>query len=105
MNKKYILNIENIMDFIFDSDKRDSDSEITEVYVSDDDTKELMLSTKQLREVKGGDNSPKFTIRYDMLKTFLDLISDMDVNGAASFGENLIYNTMINEGFITEINK
>ena len=105
MNKKYILNIENVMNFIFDSDKRDSDSEITEVYVSDDDTKELMLSTKQLREVKGGDNSPKFTIRYDMLKTFIDMISDMGLDGTSTFGENLIYNTMINEGLITEINE
>ena len=44
MGKKisYVLDMDNIMKFVFDSDsKRDMDSEITEVYVADDETNEF----------------------------------------------------------------
>ena len=106
MGKKisYVLDMDNIMKFVFDSDsKRDMDSEITEVYVADDETNELTLTTKQLRELKGGDNTSKSTIRYDMMKMFIDMIADLDMDGANSFGESLIFNTMINEGLNKEI--
>lgn len=103
-NGKYVLDMENILKFIFESDiKRDMDSEITEVYVTDEETHELTLTTKQLRELKGGDNTSKSTIRYDMVKMFIDMISDLDTSGVNSFGESLIYNTMINEGLIKEL--
>lgn len=106
MGKKisYILDVENIIKFIFDSDvKRDMDTEITEVYVVDEETNEMTLTTKQFREFKGGDNTSKSTIRYDMVKMFIDMISDIDMDGANSFGESLIFNTMINEGLIKEV--
>ena len=106
MGKKisYILDIENLTKFIFDSDvKRDMDSEITEVYVVDEETNEMVLTSKQFREFKGGDNTSKSTIRYDMVKMFIDMISDIDMDGANSFGESLIFNTMINEGLIKEV--
>lgn len=101
----YILDLDNIMKFIFESDaERDMDSEITEVYVIDEETNELTLASKQLRELKGGDNTSKFTIRYDMIKMFIDMISSLEMNDEVnSFGETLIFNTMINEGLIKEI--
>ena len=105
MNKKYIINIENLMNFIFEDDiKRDTDSEITEVYVSDDDTNEMMLSTKQIREVKSGDSSSKFNIKYDLIKNFIDMISDMESDMDSDFGKRLIFNTLCTYGIITEIN-
>ena len=102
-NKSYILDVENIVKFVFDdASSRDTDSEITEVYINDEETNDLVLSTKQLRELKGGDNSSKYSIRYDMIKTFIGLISDMETD-VPTFGETLIFNSMINEGFIKEI--
>ena len=106
MGKKisYVLDMDNVMKFIFDlNSQRDMDSEITEVYMVDEETNELSLTTKQLRELKGGDNTSKSTIRYDMIKMFIDIISDLDMSGANSFGESLIFNTMINEGLIKEV--
>ena len=37
-----------------------------------------------------------------MIKTFIGLISDMETD-VPTFGETLIFNSMINEGFIKEI--
>lgn len=105
MNKKYIINIENLMNFIFEDDiKRDTDSEITEVYVSDDETNEMMLSTKQIREVKSGDSSSKFNIKYDLIKNLIDMISEMETDVDTDFGKRLIFNTLCTYGIITEIN-
>ena len=101
---KYVLDLENIMNFVFDSNiNRDSESEITEMYLLDEETNDMVLNTKQLREVKGGDTTQKATIRYDMMKMFIDIITDLDMDGANSFGESLIFNTMINEGLIKEV--
>jgi hypothetical protein len=101
----YILDMDNVMKFVFESNiERDMDSEITEIYTTDEETNELTLATKQLRELKGGDNTSKFTIKYDMLKMFIDMISNLEMNDEVnSFGETLIFNTMINEGLIKEI--
>lgn len=100
----YMLDLENVMKFIFESDaKRDMDSEITEVYMADEETNELSLTTKQFRELKGGDNTSKFTIRYDMMKMFIDILSELEMDGTSSFVESLVFNTMINEGLIKEI--
>jgi hypothetical protein len=106
MGKKisYVLDMDNVMKFIFDlNSQRDTDSEILEVYTVDDETGELVLTSKQLRELKGGDNTSKSTIRYDMFKMFIDMISDLEMDGVNSFGESIIFNTMINEGLIKEV--
>ena len=104
-NGKYVFNIENIMNFIFERNlNRNSDSEITEVYVADDDTKELMLSTKQLREVKGTDFLPTQTVKYDLFKSFLEVLIDMENKGEiTTLGEKIVFNTMVNEGLITQV--
>ena len=100
----YVLDMDNIMKFIFESDtQRDTDSEITEVYMTDEDTNELTLATKQLRELKGGDNTSKATMRYDMMKMSIDMISEIELDGTSTFGESLIFNTMLNEGMIKEV--
>lgn len=103
---KYVLDLENIMKFVFESEtQRDSESEITEMYLLDEESKDMVLNTKQLREVKGGDTTPKSTIRYDMIKMFIDTLLDLDVseNSQWSFGEALIFNTMAENELIKEI--
>lgn len=103
---KYVLDLENIMNFVFDSNiNRDSESEITEMYLLDEETNDMVLNTKQLREVKGGDTTQKATIRYDMIKMFIDTLLDLDVseNSQWSFGEALIFNTMAENELIKEI--
>jgi hypothetical protein len=103
---KYVLDLENIMKFVFESDSpRDSESEIIEMYSLDTDSKDMLLNTKQLREVKGGDGAQKATIKYDMLKMFIDTLLDLDVseNSQWSFGEALIFNTMAENELIKEV--
>lgn len=103
---KYVLDLENINKFIFESDSpRDTESEITEMYALDEDSNEMALTAKQLRETKGGDTTPKSTIKYDMLKMFIETMLDLDVteNSTWSFGEALIFNTMVSNELIKEI--
>lgn len=103
---KYVLDLDNIMKFVFESDvNRDSESEITEMYLLDENTNDMVLNTKQLREVKGGDTTSKSTMRYDMIKMFIDTLLDLDVgeNSQWSFGEALIFNTMAENELIKEI--
>lgn len=101
-NRAYVLNLENIINFIFEDDERNSDSEITEMYVMDEDSKNLSLSTKQMREVKSSDVSNYQTIRYDIMKMLMDRLFDIE-NEELTFGETVVVNTMLTEGFITEI--
>lgn len=104
INGNYILDIDNIIKFCFESDDKVGDSEITEVYMVDDDEKKLSLSSKQLREVKTGDVTTKQTMKYDLIKTFIADLVDIDSNDV-TFGDAVIVNTMINEGLLKEINE
>lgn len=98
-----VLNLEGIVDFVFNSELEDrGDSEITELYVMDEDNKNMQLSSKQLREVKGNDITPQQSIRYELVKMMLDnilMIDDEDM----TFGNSVIINTMLSEGLITEV--
>ena len=76
-------------------------SEIVDIYGSDEDNN-LVLTQRQMRETKNGDTTAKNTIKYDMLKMFVEYIMDSDFS-EPSFGETIILNSMINEGLIKEI--
>lgn len=99
----YILDLDNIIKFCFDSNDKTSDSEITEVYVTDENSKNLTLTSKQLREVKSGDVSSKHTVKYDLVKTFIADLMDIDEH-AMTFGDSVIVNTMLNAGLLKQIN-
>lgn len=104
---KYVLDLDNLSKFIFEdsSTKRDSESEISEIYVLDENTNEMVMNSKQLRELKGGDTTPQATIKYDMIKMFIDTMLGLDVSEDSmwTFGEALIFNTMADYGFIKEV--
>ena len=98
----YMLDIENIIKYVFDTDSVNSDSEITDLCVMDDENKNLMLSTKQVREVKSSDDSNKQTIKYDLVKMLIMGLMEMDADNA-TFGDVMLMNTMLNEGLMKEI--
>lgn len=101
--KALVLNLEGILSFIFDNDvEKNGESEISEVYVMDEDTKNMSLSTKQMRELKSNEFTPNQTIRYDMMKMFLERLLNVE-DEEITVGNSLIINTMIHEGLLLEV--
>ena len=97
-NRKYYYDLEAINNFIFGEDGgRNSSVEITEVQGLNQETGEMVTVQKTIREVKeSNDLSNKETIRYDMVKLFIDMLSEESVNGETFFskGQEIIKNTM-----------
>lgn len=102
-NENYILDLENIMNFIFGQNETSNDSEFVDVYTSDE-SNNLVLNQRQIREVKNGDTTAKSTMRYDIVKTFIDYLMDADFNDP-TFGEAMVLNTMLNEELLKKIDK
>jgi hypothetical protein len=103
----YVFDLDNILKFVFDNDNdRTNESEITETYATDEETDKLMLINKQLREVKGNSDNSKHTIRYDMIKMFIEILNNVEVmtSKQASLGERIVFNTMINNNLIKDTN-
>lgn len=103
-NRAYILNLENLIGFIYQGDNNDKnyESELTELYVVDNENSNMSLSNKQLREIKNNDMTNHQTIRYDMIKLLLERLLDIKEE-VLTFGETVVLNTMLTEGLITEI--
>lgn len=97
-NRKYYYDLEAINNFIFGEDGgRNSSVEITEVQGLNQENGEMVTVQKTIREVKeSNDLSNKETIRYDMIKLFIDMLSEEGVNGETYFskGQEIIKNTM-----------
>lgn len=102
LGEKYVLDIDAIVKFCFDNDGKTTDSEITEVYVADEESKNLSLASKQLREVKNGDVTSMQTMKYDLVKLLIVDLMEMDED-ELSLGDTVIMNTMMNEGFLKPI--
>lgn len=103
-DEKYVLDLENIINFIFsNNDSVSTDSEFVDVY-SADEANNLILNQRQIREVKNGDATSKNTIRYDLVKMFIEYLMDADFN-EPSFGETVVLNTMLNEELIKKVGK
>ena len=109
--KKYALSLENIMDFVFQTNVAPSTyTEITETYAPSEGDK-LALIEKQLKEEKDGGDKEQMSLRYDLVKSLIDnlmgisavRLNDEQPSGAFSFGEALIINTLVNENLIVEI--
>ncbi len=70
-----------------------------------DEGKQVLLS-RVIHEVKGSDFTEKETIRYDMIKTFIGMLDNIEIDTAItpmSLGQRMVLNTMINYGLIKEI--
>lgn len=102
-SRAFILNMENIINFVFDGDNgKNGDTEITELYVMNEETKNMSLSTKQMREMKSDEMTTYQTIRYDMMKMLMERLFSIE-NEELTLGETVVINTMMSEGLITEI--
>lgn len=106
-NSGIYYDIEAINDYVFgDEEERTSSVEITEVQGVNPDTNEMVTVQKTIREVKeSNDMTNRQTIRYDMIKLFIDILNepaDGDTN-EFSMGQQMIMNTMFNYGLAKKI--
>lgn len=90
-----IFDINKITDFVFgDADKRSSEVEITENYVYDSESDKMVPNTRQVKEVKVKDDIGQFSIRYDMIKMFIDIMDSVEDLSALTLGQEITVNTM-----------
>lgn len=104
-NLYYDLNA--IKEFVFEEEARNNDVEVTETLAMNDEHK-LETLNKVIREVKTSDFSNKQTIRYDILKSFIDSLSDVDIDideVPMTFGQHTILNTLTTFGIIKRQNE
>lgn len=100
-NAIYMFDMDAIMNFIFGGDiRRTNDSEITETYVANE-TNELQLINKQLREVKGNNSDTEANIKYGLLKVFIDVLRTTETEHQ-TIGESVVFNTLYLNGLIKE---
>lgn len=94
-----LLDLDAILNFVFEEDG--NETEVTETYIKDKDDK-LKLNSKICHDVKSGKGNDKQTLKYDLIKSFIDTLNiDMlDDNDEESIGQNIIFNTMVENGFI-----
>lgn len=108
LNENLVLDLNEIKEFVFEENSKTEkthDNEITETYGLNDDGKKVLLSSV-IHEVKGSDFTEKETIRYDMIKTFIGMLDNVELNtnlAPMSLGQRMVLNTMINYGLIKEI--
>jgi hypothetical protein len=54
----------------------------------------MIPNTKEVKEVKVNDYTGQNTIRYDMVKTFIDILDAVEDTNAMTLGQKITYNTM-----------
>ena len=90
-----IYDINKIMEFVFENDtNRTNDVEITETYIYDEEQDKSVLESKQVRETKLNDYTGQNTIRYDLVKMFIDTLNGVEDMKLMTLGENITLNTM-----------
>ena len=91
----FIFDINKITDFVFgNQNERTNDVEITENYVFDKSLDKMVPNTKEVKEVKVNDYTGQNTIRYDLVKTFIDILDAVEDPNIMSLGQSITYNTM-----------
>ena len=105
LNENLSYDIDAMIDFIFSEEARDSNVEITENQVVDENGK-LLTTDKVIHEVKSIDSN-KCTIKYDMIKLFVEFMNNAEFDQETTpmtLGERMILNAMIDRGLIKEYN-
>lgn len=106
MNSPYIFDLDNITNFVFGNpNDKTNEVEITEHYVYDKDTKTMLPNTREVKEVKVNDYTGQNTIRYDMLKMFIDILDSIEDPKVMTMGQNITLNTMKAYELIKDINE
>jgi len=102
----YFFDINKITEFVFGNpNDKTSEVEITENYVFDDEKGTMVPSTREVREVKVNDYTGQNTIRYDMVKMFIDILDSIEDENIMTVGQNITLNTMKAYELIRDINE
>lgn len=90
-----IFDVNNIANFVFGNpNDRTNEVEITESYVYDKENDKMIPSTKEVKEVKVNDYTGQNTIRYDLVKTFIEILDTVEDEKLMSLGQKITLNTM-----------
>ena len=90
-----IFDINKMCDFIFGNpNDKTNEVEITETYEYDKEKNEMLPHTKQIKEVKVNDYTGQNTMRYDMIKMFIEILNDIEDPKVMTLGEEVTLNTM-----------
>lgn len=103
-NKIYAMNLQKIADFCLVSDKlKNKESEVTEGYeVTDDNGPELV--SKVVREIKTNGNPQNDTIKYDLIRIFIDVVLGAEgILPEMTTGMKIAFNTLLENDFLYEI--
>ena len=104
-NTPYIFDLNNITNFVFGNpNDKTNEVEITEHYIYDKDSKTMLPNTREVKEVKVNDYTGQNTIRYDMIKMFIDILDSIEDPKVMSMGQNITLNTLKAYELIRDIN-
>lgn len=90
-----IFDVNNITSFVFGNpNDRTNEVEITESYIYDKESDKMIPNTKEVKEVKVNDYTGQNTIRYDLVKTFIDILDAVEDPKVMTLGQQITLNTM-----------
>ena len=102
----YIFDLNNITSFIFGNpNDKTNEVEITENFVYDKDAKSMIPNTREVKEVKVNDYTGQNTIRYDMIRMFIDILDSIEDPKVLTMGQNITLNTLKAYELIKDINE
>jgi hypothetical protein len=105
-NSPYIFDINKITEFVFGNpNDKTNEVEITENFIYDKETKAMIPNTREVKEVKVNDYTGQNTIRYDMVKMFIDIMDSIEDEKVMSMAQNITLNTMKAYELIKDINE
>ena len=94
-NSTIIFDINKMCDFIFGNpNDKTNEVEITENYTYDNESGEMVPERKTIKEVKVNDYTGQNTMRYDMVKMFIEILNDIEDPKAMTLGQGITLNTM-----------
>lgn len=91
----YIFDINRITEFVFGNpNDKTNEVEITEHFAYDKDAKTMLPHSREVKEVKVNDYTGQNSIRYDMIKMFIDILDSIEDEKVMTMGQNITLNTM-----------
>lgn len=105
-NSSYIFDLNNITSFIFGNpNEKTNEVEITDNFVYDKDSKSMIPNSREVKEVKVNDYTGQNTIRYDMIRMFIDILDSIEDPKVLTMGQNITLNTLKAYELIKDINE
>ena len=94
-NSFIVYDLKKITDFIFENqNSRTNDVEITDTLEYDKEKNKMVPKTKEIKEVKVNDDMSQTTIRYDLIKSFIDTLDMTEDMNVMSVGQTITLNTL-----------